>query len=82
VYYTVHVNDKEEGMENDRGRYGATMHGSTLTTLNVLITLWALICVSNFLLYFKRLNVKSNENVKNHLQTLKPSLRLLVSRTK
>ena len=48
-----HVSDKEdEGMEDDRGSYGALMYGSTLTTLNVLITLWTLICVSNFLLYF------------------------------
>ena len=39
-------------MEDDRGSYGASMHGSTLTTMNVLITLWALIRVSNFLLYF------------------------------
>ena len=43
-----HVSDKEdEGMEDDRGSYGALMYGSTLTTLNVLITLWTLICVSN-----------------------------------
>ena len=28
------------------------MHGSILTILNVLITLWTLICASNFLLYF------------------------------
>ena len=32
-------------MEEDRGNYRASMHGSTLTTLNVLITLWTLICV-------------------------------------
>ena len=46
-----HVSDKEvERIKDDRGSYGASMHGSTLTTLNVLITLWTLICVS--LLYF------------------------------
>ena len=39
-------------MEVDRGSYQASMHSSTLTTLNVLITLWTLICVSDFLLYF------------------------------
>jgi hypothetical protein len=43
---------KEEGMEDDKDGYGASMHGSTLTRLNVLITLWALIWASNFLLYF------------------------------
>ena len=42
-----HVSDKEEVMEVDR-----TMHGSTMTTLHVLVTLWTMICVSNFLLYF------------------------------
>jgi hypothetical protein len=45
--YIEHVSDKEEGMEDNKGSYGASMHGSTLTTLNVLITLWALICVSD-----------------------------------
>ena len=37
-----HVGDKEEEeeMEDDRGSYGAPMHGSTLTILSVLITLW------------------------------------------
>ena len=44
-----HVSDKEEEIENDRGNYRASMHVSTLTTLNALITLWAWICVSNFL---------------------------------
>ena len=39
-------------MEDQRGSYGAPMHGSTLTTSNVLITLWSLIWESNFLLYF------------------------------
>ena len=49
-----HVSHKEEeeGMKDDRGSYKASMHGSTLTTLNVLITLWTLIWASNFLLYF------------------------------
>ena len=48
-----YVSDKEEeGLEDDRGSNGALMHGSTLTKLNVLISLWTLICVSNFLLYF------------------------------
>ena len=42
-----HVKDKEEGLDDDRGSYRASMHGFTLTTLNVLITLWALICVSD-----------------------------------
>ena len=42
-----HVSDKEEGIEDNKGSYGASMHGSTLTTLNVLITLWALICVND-----------------------------------
>jgi hypothetical protein len=36
-----HVSDKEEeGMEDDRDSYGTSMHGCTLTTLNVLIALW------------------------------------------
>ena len=39
-------------MEDDRGSCKASMQGSTLLTLNVLITLWALIWASNFLLYF------------------------------
>ena len=39
-------------MKDDRGMYEASIHGSTLTTLNVLITLWALIFVSKFLLCF------------------------------
>ena len=49
-----HISDKEEdeGIKDDKGSYEASIHGSTLTTLNVLITLWTLICVSNFLLYF------------------------------
>ena len=46
-----HVSDKkeEEGMEDDRRSYGASMHGSTL---NVLISLWTWICVSKSMLYF------------------------------
>ena len=40
-----HVRDKEEGMEDNRGSYGASMHGSTLIAFNVFITLWALIYV-------------------------------------
>lgn len=48
-----HVSDKEnEGMEYIRGSYKASMHGSTLTTLNVNITSWTLTCVSKFLSYF------------------------------
>ena len=48
-----HVSDKKEkGMEDDRGSYKVSMHGSTFTALNVLIALWTLICVSNFFLYF------------------------------
>ena len=43
-----HVSDKEKKMEDNRGSYGASMHGFTLTILNVLIVLWALICVSDF----------------------------------
>ena len=39
-------------MEGDRGSHGASVHGSTLTTLNVLISLCTLIGVSNFFLYF------------------------------
>ena len=39
--------EKEEGIEEDKGSYGAFMHGSTLTTLNMLLT-----CASNVLLYF------------------------------
>ena len=27
-----HVSDKEEGLEDNRGGYGASMHSSTLTT--------------------------------------------------
>ena len=48
-YVSVLVTKEKEGMEDDKGSYGASMHGSTL---NVLITLWILICVSNFFLYF------------------------------
>ena len=40
-------------MEGDRGSCGDFVHGSTLTTLNVLISLWTLICVGNFLSYFQ-----------------------------
>ena len=49
-----HVSDKKEegGMEDDKGSYKTSMHGSTLTTLNVLITLWTLIWASIFLLCF------------------------------
>ena len=51
-----HVSDKEEeeeeGMKDNRGSYKVSMHGSTLTALNVLIALRTLICVSNFFLYF------------------------------
>lgn len=39
-------------MEDDIGSYKASMHSSTLTRLNVLIHLWAVACVSNFLSYF------------------------------
>jgi hypothetical protein len=47
-----HVSDKEEDeMQDDRGSYGAFMHRS-INPLYVLITLWAFICVSSFLLYF------------------------------
>lgn len=34
-----HASEKEEGMEDNRGSYIVSMHGSTLATLNVLITL-------------------------------------------
>ena len=45
-----HVSDKgEEGMEDDNS-YKAFVHDYTLITLNVLITLWTLIWMSNFLL--------------------------------
>ena len=49
-----YVSDKEEeeGMEDNGNCYRVSMHGSTLTTLNVLITLCTLICVSNILLVF------------------------------
>jgi len=48
-----HFSDQEEeGMEDNKARYGASMHGSPLYTLNMLIVLWTLICVSSFLLYF------------------------------
>jgi hypothetical protein len=43
------VTNMKEGMEDDKGSYKAFMCGSTL---NVLITLWTLICVSNFFLNF------------------------------
>ena len=34
-----HVSDtKEEGMEDNKGSYGTSMHGSILIALNVLIT--------------------------------------------
>ena len=50
---TEHVNDKEkEGMKDDKGSYRASMCGSTLTTLNVLIILCTLIWASNLLMYF------------------------------
>ena len=39
-------------MEDDKGSYGASMHGSTLITLIMVITLWTLILASDFLLYF------------------------------
>ena len=39
-------------MVDDRDSYGVSMHGFTLTTLNMLITLWTWICVRYFLLYF------------------------------
>ena len=114
----AYVNDNEEeaqGMDVDKGSYGASMHSSALTTLNVLITLWTFIWASNFLFclhlcqkicnafinsflkptwipkiesiaysihrmcfQFKKMNVGSNVNVKNLLQTLMPSLRLLI----
>ena len=38
-----HVSDREEGMEENNCSDGASMHGSTLTTFNVLMTLWTLI---------------------------------------
>lgn len=49
-----HVSDKEEeeGMEDNKGSSGASMHSSILTTLNVLITMWTLIWAINFLLYY------------------------------
>ena len=39
-------------MKGDKGSYGASIHASTLTTLNVLITFWTLIWANKFLLYF------------------------------
>ena len=39
-------------MEDDRGSCKASMHGSTLITFAVLITLWVLMQTSSFLLYF------------------------------
>ena len=45
-------------MEDDRGSHEAYVHGSTLTSLNVFITLWALICVSDFLVYFRLISSK------------------------
>ena len=42
----------KEGMEDDKGSYGASMHSSTLTTLNVFITSWTFVWVICFLLYF------------------------------
>jgi hypothetical protein len=49
--YIEHVSDKEKEkeLEDDRRSYITSMHCSTL---NVFITLWTLICVSNFMLYF------------------------------
>ena len=48
-----HVSDKEEeGMEDDKGSYKASMQGYTWIALNVLVTLWTLIWASYFLLYF------------------------------
>jgi hypothetical protein len=44
--------DKEEGMKDNRRSYGVTMHGFTLSTLNMLITLWTWIRVRYSLLYF------------------------------
>ena len=42
-------------MKDNKGSHEVSMHGSTLTTLNVLITLGTLICVTNFLLHFQKL---------------------------
>ena len=51
--YIEYVTDKEEEeIEDDNNTYGASMCGSTLTILNVVITLWTLIWASNFLLHF------------------------------
>ena len=48
-----HISDKEEeeGMEDDMDIYGVGVHCFTLTTLNVLITLWKLIWVSKIIRY-------------------------------
>ena len=46
----VSAKEEEEGMKDDRGNYRASMHSSTLVTLNVLVPLWTLIHVSNSLL--------------------------------
>ena len=35
IEHVSHKEEEEEGMEVDRGTYGAFMHGSTMTTLNV-----------------------------------------------
>ena len=59
--FIEHVNDKEEeGMEYNRGSYGTSMHGCTLTTLNVLMALWTLIWASNFLLYYSIYSMSKN----------------------
>ena len=50
-------------MDDDRDSYGASMHGFTLTTLNVLITLWAFICVSDSRGLDSSYHVRTNVNV-------------------
>ena len=48
-----HISGKEvEEREDNKGNIKASMHGSTLTTFSVFITLWRMICLSNFLMYF------------------------------
>ena len=48
-----HVSDKEKEAIKTIGIFTEVLFTvSTLTTLNVLILLWTLICESNFLLYF------------------------------
>ena len=58
-------------MEEDRSSYKAFIHGSTL---NLLVSLWTLICVSNFMLYFHLCPKTSNYNFEVFGHRVPPSI--------